>query len=292
MTSTEDGIFAGSEGVAPCVPDDLTAALTPDAPETAAWAEIQQIGIESVPTFIDELTSAVLSADTRITDHELVDGVAIPRQAVLQVGTAVMVDEFGAPRVRCASGSPLAPPEAIEDTTSYVGVAWDTFALAETVAVLPASTPVDDFVLTDVAGGPDFIRPVGSSGATDRPLLPGEVLATGAFTSFVELDQASISTNVVEIIFRPDGGDVTGTFQITFSVEGISLDSVGDLTGTYDPASGVITGTGFGTTSGGGISGSGEGAWTATVDPAAGTIAAIAGDNEATFDLTFTPYAT
>ena len=61
------------------------------------------------------------------------------------------------------------------------------------------------------------------------------------------------------------------------------------LSGTYDAASGVITGTGFGTTSGGGVSGSGEGDWTATVDPVAGTIAAIAGDNEATFDLTFTP---
>lgn len=35
----------------------------------------------------------------------------------------------------------------------------------------------------------------------------------------------------------------------------------------------------------------GKGAWTATVDPAACTIAAIAGDNEATFDLTFTPPA-
>ena len=35
----------------------------------------------------------------------------------------------------------------------------------------------------------------------------------------------------------------------------------------------------------------GKGAWTATVDPAAGTIAAIAGDNEARFDLTFTPPA-
>ena len=72
VAGTEDGVFAGSEGVAPCVPDELTAALTPGAPETVAWAEIQQIGIESVPTFIDELTSAVLSADTRITDHELV----------------------------------------------------------------------------------------------------------------------------------------------------------------------------------------------------------------------------
>ncbi len=290
VAGTDEGVFAGSEGVAPCAPDELVAALTPDAPETAPWAEVQGIEVDAVAAFITSLTSTVLTADTRVTDHRLVDGAAQPRQAVLQIGTAVMVDEFGELQVRCASGSPLAPPEPIEDTTSYIGVAWDTFTPDNTVTVIPAPTPVDEFVLTAVDGGPDFIRPVGSSGATDRPLLPGEVLATGSFTSFTGLDQGSIGNNVVEIIFRPEGGDVTGTFRYTFTVEGFTLESAGDLTGTYDPASGVITGTGFGTTSGGGVSGSGGGAWTATVDPVAGTIAAIAGNNEATFDLTFTPY--
>ena len=290
VAGTEDGVFAGSEGVAPCAPDELAGALTPEAPETAAWAEVQQVGIESVPAFIDGLTSVVLTADTRVTDHELVDGMAIPRQAILQVGTAVMVDEFGTPRVRCVSGSPLTPPEAIEDTISYVGVAWDTFSLDETVVVAPAAAPVDEFVLTDIAGGPDFIRPVGSSGADDRPLLPGEVLATGAFTSFAGLDQASLSVNSMDMVFRPEGGDVTGSFAYTLDVQGISLESFGELAGTYDPATGVISGTGFGTTQGGGISQTGEGTWSAALDPVAGTITGQAGDGDVTFALTFVPY--
>jgi hypothetical protein len=292
VSGTDDGVFAGSEGVAPCAPDELIAALTPDAANTAAWADVQQIPVDDVEAFIGGLTSAVMAADTRITDHVLIDGAAEPRQAVLQVGTAVMVDEFGAPRVRCASGSPLAPPEPVEDSTAYVGAAWDTFDTGTTAAVLPAPAPVEEFVLTDVGGGPDFIRPVGSSGATDRPLLPGEVLATGAFTSFTGLDSATLSSNSVEIIFRPEGGDVSGSFAYTIDVQGITLESFGNLTGIYDAATGSITGTGFGTTQGGGISGSGEGSWTATVDPAAGTIAGIGGDNEVTFDLTFPPYAT
>ena len=292
VSGTDDGVFAGSAGVAPCLPDELIAALTPDAANTTAWAEVQQIPVDEVESFISGLTSIVMAADTRVTDHVLIDGTAEPRQAVLQAGTAVMVDEFGAPRVRCASGSPLAPPEPVEDSTAYVGAAWDTFATGTTAAVLPAPTPVEEFVLTDVGGGPDFIRPVGSSGATDRPLLPGEVLATGTFTSFTGLDPATLTSNTVEIIFRPEGGDVSGSFAYTIDVQGITLESFGDLTGSYDPTTGSITGTGFGTTQAGGISGSGEGSWTATVDPAAGTIAGVGGDDEVTFDLTFPPYAT
>ncbi len=292
VSGTDDGVFAGSEGVAPCAPDDLIAALGPDGANTAAWAEVQQVPVDDIEAFVSGLTSTVMAADTRVTDHVLIDGTAEPRQAVLQVGTAVMIDEFGAPRVRCASGSPLAPPEPVEDSTAYVGAAWDTFANTTTAAVLPAPTPVEEFVLTDVGGGPDFIRPVGSSGATDRPLLPGEILATGTFTSFTGLDPASLATNSIEIIFRPEGGDVSGSFAYTIDIQGITLESFGDLTGSYDATTGSITGTGFGTTQGGGVSGSGEGSWTATVDPAAGTIAGVGGDNEVTFDLTFAPYAT
>ena len=250
-------------------------------------------GSNRLPRSSTDSRPFVLTADTRVADHELVDGVSRPRQVVLQVGTAVMVDEFGAPTSRCASGTVRSRRRSRSRTAPATSVWPGTRSPpVAAVAVVPAAAPVDEFVLTDVADGPDFIRPVGSSGATDRPLLPGEVLATGSFTSFSGLDQGSFGANVVELIFRPEGGDVTGSFAFTFTVEGVSLDTAGDLTGTYDPTSGVIAGTGFGTTTGGGLSGSGEGGWTATVDPVAGTIAAIAGDNEATFDLTFTPYAT
>jgi hypothetical protein len=282
-------VFAGTQGVAPCAPDQLIEGLDLTTPEAVAWADIQEIDVPSIPAFVGGLTATVLTADTRITDHRFVDGEAVPSQAVLQVGTGVLIDEFGEPQVRCSSGSPLAPPEAVEGATRYVGPAWETFEPAATVAVVATPDPVDEFVLTDVAGGPDFIRPVGSSGASDRPLLPGEVLATGAVTSFPDADLISLTTNEMTITFRPEGGEVIRTFALTFVFDEITVESVGDLIGTYDPAAGTMSGTGSGTTSSGGFGGGGDGAWSATVDPAAGTISGSL-EGDAFFELAFTPF--
>ena len=85
-------------------------------------------------------------------------------------------------------------------------------------------------------------------------------------------------------------GDLEGTFALFINIQGVTIDTVGELTGTYDPAAGTMTGTGFGATTAGPVSGPGEGGWTATVDPAAGTI--VGGADGAVFELTFTPYAT
>ena len=167
----------------------------PDAPETAAWADIQQIDVDSVGSFIDGLTSVVLTADTRVTDHEFVDGVARPRQVVLQVGHRR--DGGRVRRTRgCAAPAAARSHHRSRSRTAPATSAWPgtRSQTGGTVAVVPAAAPVDEFVLTDVAAGPDFIRPVGSSGATDRPLLPGEVLATGSFTSFTGLDQGAIGS--------------------------------------------------------------------------------------------------
>ena len=83
------------------------------------------------------------------------------------------------------------------------------------------------------------------------------------------------------------------SFTYAISIQGITLDGSGDLTGTFDAASGTMSGTGFGQVSSGGFGGSGSGAWAATVNPAAGTVSGTAGDADgtATFELTFPPYS-
>jgi hypothetical protein len=234
----------------------------------------------------------VLTADTRVTNHGFVDGLAVPRQAVLQVGTAVLVDQFGVPRVRCSSGSPLLPPEAVQGTTTYRGQAWDTFAPERTVAVAAAPEPQDEFVVFDVVTFDEFIRPVGSTGSADRAVLPGEVLAEGEFTSFPDYN-GPFDVNAIRMIFQPTGGPVEATFEFAVTVEGFTVAGSGDLVGTFDPATNTMSGTGFGEVNAGGIAGGGDsGGWSATVDPATGTITGTAGDSEgtATFTLTFAPY--
>jgi hypothetical protein len=114
---------------------------------------------EQVPAYISGLKSAVLTADTKVTNHGLKDGHAYPRQSVLTAGTAVLVDTGGATApsttsssappatapgggiivTRCKCGNPLLPPgdpKAPEEPT-----ATEPPATAAPGSVSPGSTP-------------------------------------------------------------------------------------------------------------------------------------------------------
>lgn len=291
LRGNDPGIYGGTRDEATCDPELLVATLDRRPAEAAAWAGVHEIEVAEIPDYVDTLTALNLTADTRVTNHGFIEGEAIARQSVLQVGTAVLVDEFGVPRVRCSSGSPLLPPEAVEGTTAYRGPAWDTFDPVQTAAVAPAPEPVEEFEVVDVAGGDNFVRPVGSSGLTDRALLPGEVLAVGPI-QFPDAPGA-FDVNTIEMIFSPTGGPVVATFEYSITVQGVTVSGGGELTGEFDPVTNTMAGTGFGTVTAGGFGGgSGEGGWSATVSPEAGIVSGTAGDadGQVTFELTFPPY--
>ena len=291
FSGTAEGVFAGQRGVAACDTDRLVAQLADDAGSASAWAAVEGIDESEIPSFVSTLTAIVLTRDLRVTDHSFVNGLAVPRQAVLQIGTAVLVDVFGSPRVRCASGSPLTAPEPVTGTTAYVGAAWDTFEPDTTEIVVAAPEPTTGFVLTDVDGGDPFTRPVGSTGLDDPAPGPGEVLAVGGFTDLGGFTGPFV-VNEMLMTFPASGGAITATWNYAIDVQGVTLSSTGELTGTYDPVTGVASGDGFGSVSGGGVSGGGSGTWTATIDTASGTLSGIAGDGSdtAAFELTFEPY--
>ena len=68
-----------------------------------------------------------------VTNYGYSNGVATPRQAVLQAGTGVLVDSTGQPVVRCACGNPLTAPAAINlPAAQFQGARWDTFNPART----------------------------------------------------------------------------------------------------------------------------------------------------------------
>ena len=81
----------------------------------------------SLPQYINSLQAGYLSGDTRFTNHGFKNGKAVARQSVLQAGTAVLLDSTGVPVVRCVSGSPLLPPEAVSGTPNYTGNRWAGF---------------------------------------------------------------------------------------------------------------------------------------------------------------------
>jgi hypothetical protein len=175
--------------------------------------------------------------------------------------------------------------------TSYVGSAWNTFQPETIEIVVAALEPVTEFVLADVDGGEPFTRPVGSTGLDDPAPDPGEILAVGGFTDLGGFT-GPFGVNEMLMTFPASGGPVTATWAYSISLQGVTLNSEGDLSGTYDPATGTASGEGFGTVSGGGVTGGGSGSWSATINPAAGTVSGIAGDGSETitFELTFEPY--
>lgn len=164
------GLYGGTLNEASCDREQQISFLQANPDKAAAFASVLGIGTAQIPEYLRGLTPVVLRRDTRVTNHGFVDGAATAFQSVLQAGTAVLVDEYGIPRVRCACGNPLLPPDAIEGDVRYEGQAWPGFALNQTVVVQnETDIDIDIFVLVDSLTGDWFDRPTGSDGTQDRP---------------------------------------------------------------------------------------------------------------------------
>jgi hypothetical protein len=61
----------------------------------------------AVGSYVRRLDPVTLVRDTRVTSHASEGGRAVPYQAILAAGTAILVERSGTPAARCHSGSPL-----------------------------------------------------------------------------------------------------------------------------------------------------------------------------------------
>ncbi len=114
VSGSSTGLYGGT-GENACDIDKLVAFLQANPAIGAAWAEVQGIAPEELEDYIRGLTPAVLLQNTLVINHGYADGEAIPFLAVLEAGTAVLVDDDGLPRARCACGNPLIPPDEPEE---------------------------------------------------------------------------------------------------------------------------------------------------------------------------------
>ncbi|HYF47348.1 MAG TPA: DUF6777 domain-containing protein, partial [Acidimicrobiales bacterium] len=141
--------------------------LGDNAEKARAFADVLDIEVDDIPEYLASLTPVILRGDTRVTNHGFRDGRATPFQAVLEAGTAVLVDFQGIPRVKCFCGNPLTEPIEVGSPT-YTGDRWDDFDPAD-VQVTFVDIDIDIFVLTDVINGGTFTRPAGTDGDDDEP---------------------------------------------------------------------------------------------------------------------------
>jgi hypothetical protein len=166
VNGDEPGLFGGVRDQIACDKDGLAGQLG-DGDLAEAFADVQGIDASDVAGFINDLTAVFLRLDVRLGDHGFVDGDAESFEAVLEKGTAVLVDTLGVPRVRCASGSPLVPGRSTGDTETFDGTQWPGFDESRIVVILGTAV-TEGFVLVDNDTEDVFVRPVGSAGDGDE----------------------------------------------------------------------------------------------------------------------------
>ncbi|MEV0115271.1 DUF6777 domain-containing protein [Streptomyces sp. NPDC050844] len=165
------GLYGGTRKVSSCDVEKQVSVLQKDAAKNKAFASVLDIEPSAVPAYLRSLTPVQLRVDTRVTNHGYRDGAPTAYQAVLQAGTAVLVDDRGVPRVRCACGNPLTPPVA-QKSPKQTGDTWPGYRSSNVVVVAPAVQVVNVFIIFDPQSGEWFERDKGDTGAGDEKTTP------------------------------------------------------------------------------------------------------------------------
>jgi hypothetical protein len=172
LSGATPGLYGGTRNAGSCDVEKQIRYLDADRAGARAFAEVSGIATASVPDYLRQLTPVVLRADTRVTNHGFGDGRATGFQAVLQAGTAVLVDNRGVPRVRCACGNPLGPPVVIDGNPGTRGRSWSGYRPAQVVMVTPAPDVITDITIVDVGDDTWIERPVGHDGHRHDHVVP------------------------------------------------------------------------------------------------------------------------
>jgi len=162
------GLYGGTLSESSCDPGQLVAFLGAHADKATAWAGVLGIQPSDIPTFVGDLTPTVLRSDTYVINHGFENGRATTIPAVLQAGTAVLVDAYGFPVTKCYCGNPLARPTAFERIV-YTGPAWPSFSQTNITVIQSTTVVINQFTLVNVVNGAAFNRPRGTDGHHDGP---------------------------------------------------------------------------------------------------------------------------
>ncbi|MFF5563331.1 DUF6777 domain-containing protein [Streptomyces sp. NPDC012623] len=175
LPGSTPGLYGGS--TSGCDVERQVRLLSGEPAKSRAFARAAGIGKESVPDFLRALTPVVLRADIRVTDHGRRAGTAAAFQAVLQSGTAVLVDGRGLPRVRCVSGNPLGPPVAFKGSVDYRGERWPGYRTERVIVIHRSEEDLGGLVVVDPVDHAWVERRTGTDGGED--IVPAVLPAYG-----------------------------------------------------------------------------------------------------------------
>ncbi|MFE4379393.1 DUF6777 domain-containing protein [Streptomyces cyaneofuscatus] len=162
------GLYGGVRSEASCDIEQQARLLTADQDKARAFAEKAGVEAVQIPGYLRSLTPVTLRADTQVTNHGYSAGSVTAFQAVLQAGTAVLVDSKGLPRVRCACGNPLERPVTAKGQVTHRGERWAGYDPARILAVDPGVKPLSSLIIVDTADNTWIERTVGDDVGRDR----------------------------------------------------------------------------------------------------------------------------
>lgn len=162
------GLFGGTQKTSQCDKAKLIAFLNDNPEKAAQWARVEGISASDIAAFVNRQTQLILRSDTRVTNHGWENGTLTTFQSVLQNGTAVLVNDYGMPTVKCYCGNPLSAP-ANSTRVSYHGTTWTGWNPQSITVIEQNVTVINDFTVVNVYTGESFGRPVGTEGAADGP---------------------------------------------------------------------------------------------------------------------------
>jgi len=260
--------YAADRGSAACDATILLNDLNNEPTTARAWAAAQGIDPAAIVDFIATLTPVFLTQDARVTSYVLDNGQAVPRQALLEQGTAVLVGPTGEPRVRCASGSPLNLPVAAP-TPTYVGTAWQGFDPTSVYEITPCDEPITEFVLRDTITGEPFVRQVGSNVTSDSDVTTTTVAPTTTTIPPTTTTTSTTTTTTLPIAdYDATGEGTVGASSRLCGSYGATKATDGDITTSWISGSGDAQSSTF--------------TWTGTQDEFIGGVAIISNAANAT----------
>lgn len=165
------GLYGGTLNVASCDAPRMVTFLQQNPDKAAAWAGVLGISTVDIQTYVSDLTPVILRTDTSVTNHGFENGRATSIPAILEAGTAVFVDKYGFPVVKCYCGNPLTRPPVYKEP-KYSGPKWSGFDPGGITIIQQTTIIIDTFTLVDPATGESFTRPRGGSGGSDQPSTP------------------------------------------------------------------------------------------------------------------------
>jgi hypothetical protein len=223
-TGGTPGLYGGTQDNASCNAAQMVTFLETNPAKAEVWAETLGIATSEIRSYVAGLTSVVLRADTRVTNHGFANGRATEIPAVLQAGTAVLVDKYGTPVVKCFCGNPLTPPKRYAEPT-YVGARWPTFRPTGVTVIVKNTVVINTFTLVDPRTGQAFGRPAG--GGPDGP-APSTSSSTTTTTRRGGRDASIDGRYIGEIPEACGFGTIPVTIDVQRTGSSIALTFIGE----------------------------------------------------------------